>query len=326
MNAAQAAAVGAGYGADIFHPTIAEFHPEPDGDTCFSDEDDQSHDAFVDMGKRRPNAKGTGRWKRTPRRRKLGLLILPTSSAKPSTTDSKSSVEMTCDVLRRFLAAYLCIEVDILPTDAVEWNASSRSLRIHGSEYIGRVGTPGQVTKQKKNATSKRKRSPNDVCLDVFSIFEAFEHAKFVQSPYFSMLVVTPLGLVEDVDGAFVEVLGRSYPDRVACVSLNQSLKSLLVTSAHELLHAMGVDHCSSFACVMNAISSDANWLLLSPPNLRKLKTFHGIPDSNTTFVVDRYTHLVDVLSTTSQLSSVWAVEVDMLTRKLHAMKQLGLY
>ncbi|KAG9400254.1 hypothetical protein AC1031_011166 [Aphanomyces cochlioides] len=242
INSAQRKAVGKGFGPDIFHESTADFHPPADPETCFSDEEEQTYDEFVDMGKRRPNAQGTGRWKKTRARTKIGLIAL--TSAKGMTAEMRKHVKSS--------------------------NASFH----REFEYACRMGHPNSSVK----GSSKRKRTPG--YMDVFSLFDAFKSAKFVQSPFFSVLVVTSVGLVEEVDGEFSEVLGRSYPDRVACVALHKPLKSLLVTAARELLHSMGLDHCSSFSCVMNAVAGSENWLFLSPPNLRKLKCFHGIPDS----------------------------------------------
>ncbi|CAK4096139.1 unnamed protein product [Aphanomyces euteiches] len=307
MNSAQRKAVGKGFGPDIFHESTADFHPPADPETCFSDEEEQTYDEFVDMGKRRPNAQGTGRWKKTRARTKIGLVAL--------TSDKGMTAEMrkACQILQRFLSSYLCMDVEHVPNDDVSWIPNHQAIRIGEFEYACRMGHPNSSVK----ANSKRKRTPGH--MDVFSLFDAFKSARFVQSPFFSVLVVTSVGLVEEVDGEFSEVLGRSYPDRAACVALHKPLKSLLVTAAHELLHSMGLDHCSSFSCVMNAVAGSENWLFLSPPNLRKLKCFHGIPDSDTDFLLDRYDALRMVLKSIPGLSS----DVVYLDKKIQAYRSL---
>jgi hypothetical protein len=74
-------------------------------------------------------------------------------------------------------------------------------------------------------------------------------------------------------------VMGRACGDRVACISLNccDSIRTLLSTIIHELLHTIGFDHSTSERCVMNAIMStdEDECVFLCLTNLKKLKFFH---------------------------------------------------
>ena len=53
------ALLGSNIPSYIEHPTLLDLHPVPDEDAYFSDEEEQTYDDFVDMGKRKPNSMGT---------------------------------------------------------------------------------------------------------------------------------------------------------------------------------------------------------------------------------------------------------------------------
>jgi hypothetical protein len=99
------------------------------------------------------------------------------------------------------------------------------------------------VPPPKKNKASKRRRGGQ-------------RHAPLSQRPkskVSSMLFMVPAALTE-IDEPDMEVYGRSYGgNSVACVSTLGSVRTMLSTSAHEILHCYQVEHCVAYKCLMNS-------------------------------------------------------------------------
>jgi hypothetical protein len=91
-------------------------------------------------------------------------------------------------------------------------------------------------------------------------------------------------------------VLGRACGDRVAVVPCSPGATDLefFGTLAHERRHTMGLDHITQWRCLENPSCYAAEWLLLAPHNLKKLKLFLS-QESSTSFVLDRYKRLLCV-------------------------------
>jgi hypothetical protein len=158
--------------------------------------------------------------------------------------------------------------------------------------------------------------------VEVFSLFDVLVHES--KPPYFAIvgLFDCSLGEIEE-DGQIIRVLGRACGDRLACVSLKEciTLKSLFCVSSHELLHTFGLDHCTTFECLMNSIQVD-DWLFLSPLNLRKLMHFHLESDEQSnehSFILKRYSKLLNFFE--KMKTSEFSDECKWLERKILAME-----
>ena len=94
-----------------------------------------------------------------------------------------------------------------------------------------------------------------------------------------SMIFLVPAALTE-IDEPGVDVYGRSYGgNSVACVStLGCSVRTMLSTSAHEILHCYQVEHCVTYKCLMNSspgsgVDEASAPFFLCPHDLAKLET-----------------------------------------------------
>ena len=236
-------------------------------------EEEQTFAEFVDMGKREPNAQGTGRAKLTSQRRRLGLLNLAKRT-------------MGSDRLRRlnlFLEAFLGLE----PVQSASTGLSVRASKNSASIIDSTAGVSFPL------------RLFRNGCVDVFSVFDVL--VEYVAPSDFNLLAVVeqPLGEMVSDDGEaeeVAEVLGRACGDRVAVVQCYPGVRDieLFGTVAHELLHTMGFDHTTHWRCLMNPSCYDDEWLFLAPHNLKKLKLFLS-QEGNASFVLDRYKRLLSV-------------------------------
>lgn len=271
MNSTQREILGTGYALDIYHDSYAPLHCPAQPDSYFSDEDEQTYEEFVDMGKRNPNNQGTGRWKLQKKRKKIAIYDFG--------TDESQGVQG----LAQLVAAFFSLEVDIVREDKA-LDLLDNSLRIGDLVY--------DISSWKKRI-SRGASATTEYIVDVFSLFDVM--VNIALPPYMMVLGVFNCKLAEEYDSkcGYTEVLGRACGDRVACVSAaeHDSRKTLLATMLHELCHTIGFDHCSSWQCLMNARQAE-DFLFLSPVNLRKLKVFHGIPDEDKMFLLDRYNKL----------------------------------
>ena len=237
-------------------------------------EEEQTFAEFVDIGKRAPNAEGTGRFKLTSQRRRLGLLNLAKKT-------------MGSDRLRRlclFLEAFLGLE----PVQSAATGLSVRATKRKASivDSAAGVSFPLRVFR-------------NGPLVDVFSVFDVL--VEYVGESDFSLLAVVeqPLGELVSGEGEpeeISEVLGRACGDRVAVVQCYPGVADieLFGTIAHELLHTMGFDHTTHWRCLMNPSCYDEEWLFLAPHNVKKLKLFLS-QEANPSFVLDRYKRLLSV-------------------------------
>jgi hypothetical protein len=241
-----------------------KLYPAPHPDAIFEDEEEQTFEDFVEMGKRKPNIHGTGRWKLNAQRKQLCVYNFSSSSRSSNGANGSHLEGVSISQQVEFLVAYLentlCLEVNYVEClDAL--NLATSTFQLDDLEY------DIIVTKPKK----KRKRNEiRDIHVDVFSLFDVL--VQKAKSPYISIIGLFDCILSEDGN----EVLGRACGDRVSCVSLASAdnIKSLMCTTAHELLHTIGFDHCTSERCIMNAIGYE-DWLFLGSINMLKLDKFH---------------------------------------------------
>lgn len=308
LTSTQLNVIGKDYSNDIYHKSYHHLISKPNKDDYYEDEEEQTYDEYVDMGKRNPNANGTGRWKLNNNRYKI-LLIYLYESMTPN-------MNLIND-LKNFLKAYiqLDIEICILQTELdinkkqISINDNNININMINKDIYGTYPLKFlPITTKIKTKKSIRR------AIEVFSLFDILTH--FVKQPYITSVTLVEHSLAEQCDETVHEVLGRACGDRVCCVSVpNNESRELMGTTVHELLHTLGFDHCNSFKCVMNAIAAETS-LHLSPPNLRKLMLFHGLYKSDRnrcrvtkamsysatekTFMLTRYEELLKVLTSFS--------------------------
>ncbi len=318
LTKTQQSILGKGYQSDVLHTKYSHLHPRADEDAYFSDEEEQSYAQFVDMGNRPPNEEGTGRFTITPSRNRIACLFFVDRKKEKSNTNQKKQRER----IREFLEIFLHVPVDIIEYDAKLLSIEDET--IHIGDYIYELD---MYPKLKKGTKKRKKENSSERAIEVFSLFDALEG--IVTEPYLSMVafIDSPLcEVMEKEEGSNEEeysiVYGRACGNRIACVSLVDcvTFKDLLCVTLHELLHTVGFDHCNSWRCLMNATGSDS-WIFLSPVNLRKLKVFHDIDDSNTSFLLERYEKLRQLLVLWQD--SQFNRELTWLEEKLRIMKEL---
>ena len=213
-------------------------------------EEGQTLAEFIDMGKRKPNNKGTGRFKLTTKRNKI--LVIYFGSEK---TKKLYDLRLLNAYLERFLLLNIVYK-DCF--DAI--NIKTKTFTLNGLEY------DIDCNKGRKNEYPS---------VTVSSLLNVLIHE--AKEPYY-----TVVGLFENriIDDDNIEVLGRAWNDRVCCISLPycHEPSSLLATTTHEILHNFGIDHNDTHRCLMNAIVANQDWLFLCVENLEKLKFIHEEP------------------------------------------------
>ena len=251
-----------------------------------------------------------------------------------------------------FLSSYFGLEVDIFEAfDSIDIEDSSFTLddNVYDITVWNKTNSHCKTGGQSKKRRKKLATVVDTV--DVFSLFDVLVHAE--KSPYAAIIGIFDcfLGELKDEESLtygeviYHEVLGRACGNRVACVSLphcEYNLKTLLCTIIHELLHTVGFDHCNSYRCVVNAISS-TDWLFLSPVNLRKLICIHtersiqdrplllrrkkeeDVANQEAMFVIERYTKLMHILEAWNKQESegLYLKEVSWLQKKIELVSML---
>lgn len=280
LNALQLKSIGKKFGNDVYQPLFIGLHPAPNDESFYEDEDDQTFDDFKRCGKRNPNELGTGRWKLTLKRNRILVLC----------ASNKANYIKWSNELCLILKPYFQLDVDIEFIDELSFKMDDKCYIEKGTKHNLNFINIKKSTKHKKKTVE---------IVDVFSLFDIF--CKKSCMPYITTILLVDFNIGEINDEEAYEVLGRACGDRICCVSFlkNKKRRDFFSTCLHELCHTIGFDHCKSFKCVMNAIATEST-LFLSPPNLRKLKLFLSIPDSNTSFLLERYEQLLVVFHSLS--------------------------
>lgn len=273
-----ATVLGLNYSVSVYHKSYRSLHRPADENSFYSDEQEQTYDDFIEIGKRNPNIHGTGRWKLNKQRNKLGLFYFGNKD--------RTDLQNVAD----YLSAFIGLEV-ILICDKNALDISENTFRLAGNIYNINCW-------EKRRKGNKNSKYIVEKYVDVFSLFDALVHV--AKPPFISIVGLFDCKLAESDNSksGYFEVLGRACGDRVSCISLTECTKSLFSTMVHEILHTIGFDHCNLWECVMNALQTENIFLFLSPVNLRKLIQFHGINEheNGAIFLIQRYELLKSVL------------------------------
>lgn len=277
----------------VWDPSYAPLHHRPLPEAMDEYDEEQTFRQFVDLGKREPNARGTGRWLVTEDRKTIAIVCIGDVD------------EETVQGVKSYLAAFF-------RGMKVELHSVFPNVHVQSGDTVG--------SSRKKGSKKEKNAQPNDdnslimgsyvysiqhatvdceQCFEVFSLFDMLVHA--VDDENYCVIALVNHGLCEDVDGEHLPVLGRACGDRVCVVdaryaasatakdttnskscktfsvSVSQkdakrNLRTLLATTAHEALHCFGFDHCITWQCLMNSHQVDEHeFLFLSPLNLKKL-------------------------------------------------------
>ena len=243
----------------LWHDDFSSLHPSPPEGSIHEEDAEQSYASFLNMGRRSPNLKGTGR-------HKLGglrdcIAILPIGDVAQGTVDAAS------DIVSAFFSGYLSVQC--LPSLCLRRQKKNGEVKILAKEKCFRA----LKCRFASGCRGLTKFKP----IEVFSLFDVL--VDFVEYHHVSVLAIVSSPLVEEGESSVFDVLGRACGDRVACVSTIDSvgtkvdLKSLCVTALHELLHTIGIDHAVYFRCLMNSQQPEYAEELISlcPLNLRKI-------------------------------------------------------
>lgn len=235
----QKKALGSGYCTEMWNPKLAKLYPKAlkqnldDGNLTIS----QSYDDFIDFGTRLPNEEGTGRFiVGMENRSTIHLMYL-----KGSVIDTK---------IEEFISTYFQLPV---VSTVTELSFQTKSNKRSFSDTSQHMNYPLKSIKKK---------------LDVFSIFDVL--VEYLPANAYTGCLLVDFPIAEDGD----TIYGRACGNRVAVVSsdgIHTDRRNYILIIIHELLHTFGVDHCESFACIMNPMNSDENTLELCPSELRKL-------------------------------------------------------
>lgn len=243
----------------VWDSKVAKLYPKPHPDNLEDDDPSisQSYDDFVEMGNRLPNEMGTGRFKVGYDDRTVVYLF----RLKDEEADEK---------LVEFASAYFGMVVKTLSIDLSLHSKGKKRKLFTFEDSVKSLSFPLEVNKKSNE-------------IDVFSIFDVM--VEYLPADAFTAVLLVDFPLCE----GDISVYGRACGDRVAVVSSAgiDSKRDLYLTIVHELLHTMGVDHCESFACIMNPCSSPssdkdelrttvtstrANRMELCPAELAKLR------------------------------------------------------
>ncbi len=239
----QSKALGSRFDPLLWNSKISHLYSKPnpqsleDNDPTIS----QSLEESVDNGSRLPNDEGTGRFNVGYDNRHIVYLLYLEDS---DPVDEK---------LVEFLSAYY-FGLTVV-SKQISLSLQSKSKKRSFDDISQSVSFPLKVNKRLE--------------IDVFSIFDVI--VEYLPSDAFTALLIvnTPIG-----EGT-KSVYGRACGDRVAVVSTVgiATKRELYAIIVHEMLHTFGVDHCESFACIMNPCSSDTceSTLELCPAELGKL-------------------------------------------------------
>jgi len=233
--------------AEILKNKLKELFPSARDDAINSEYKEQSLDEFIEMGNRRPNTKGTGRYKLTAKRNKILVIYFGNKSTK-----RKYDINLLLEYLKRLFL----LDVDYKDCfDAID--VFTKTFTSNNLEY--------DIDSKVENKRKKTKHGS----VDVSSLLDVLIHE--AQEPYY-----TVVGLFENMlrkNGA--EVFG-SWNNRVCCVSIPLLPRQfLLSTTAHCILHTFGLDYNNTERCIMNVANNGGNSLFLCMENLEKLKHLH---------------------------------------------------
>ena len=161
--------------------SMAELFPAANPESIFEDEAEQSYEDFVEIGKRNPNKKGTGRYKLCKGRDRIAVYYF----------GSSRNVPKYLDLYLGFLSDFLLIEVDYFERcDA--FDANTNTIFLNGQEY----DVPIESLRGCKVSATKRKKAKVESKVDVFSLFDVLVH--LAKKPYFSILGLFDCTLVEE--------------------------------------------------------------------------------------------------------------------------------
>ena len=307
LTAGQRAALGPGAPPQIWHPSYAAQHERAPRGTAEDEDEEQSYEEFVDMGRRKPNTDGTGRFKLTQHRR--AICVLPIPAAHHSAAQRAE--------LRRHAAALACLigAFTTLPT-AVSNVVLQLRRACGGSDGDGPVIEDAAQNCAFPLGTSAQAMPPGRAAMaaapiDVFDVFNVL--VEYAEKDHYALVAVMDAEVGEDdgEGGWLGPHMGRACGDRVAVVSMaacgsgntgrdngekGADTLELCVTALHELMHTFGLDHCTEWRCLMNSVAGQVPWPFLAPHNLRKLQLVVGgdRPEAETAkaWVVDRYREL----------------------------------
>jgi predicted Zn-dependent protease len=231
----------------IWNQKVSKLYKKPH--PCSLEDDDptisQSYDEFIEYGSRLPNEEGTGRFIPGYDNRDTIYVLQLKGSDKVD------------DLLVEFLSTYFCVKVELLMTELTMNITKNKSKKRSFDDLSGNVSYP-----LRSNIKSE---------VDVFSIFDVIVDY-LPRNAYTAVLLLdSSISLCENNESIY----GRACGDRVAVVSSSGigTTRELFTVIVHELLHTFGVDHCESFACIMNPCRGESHpsALELCPSELRKL-------------------------------------------------------
>ncbi|XP_064603722.1 uncharacterized protein LOC135469120 [Liolophura sinensis] len=185
--------------------------------------------------------------------------------------------QVVLDRICQFLVGFFCMSVKILPALFLTVGKKDATLK------AGRYNYSIAVHRTRKN----------NIRLDAMEIIGVLEELR--PKDGFCILGITSEDICEDPSDK-APLLGRATGDQAGVLSTcyhdkaisqkhqaksGDSLRALLNTAAHEIMHMFGMDHCSYYSCVMNSWSDPTadpskhpekvSPLHLCPIDLRKL-------------------------------------------------------
>lgn len=280
----QAKALGKGDVQKFWKPHFAHLYPKPDRSVLATSNPviSQSFEEFVEMGKQVPNEEGTGRFVVGDfNRRTIGVMFMK------DVTEDKNLVA--------FIECFIGLPVRSIPS-AFEIRRSNAGRR--------RKATLIDTDRMLEFPVVTTTRG----FIDCFSLFDIL--VEYIPEDAFSCVLFSDFAIYDSSTENDQEVYGRACGDRVAVISTaDQTRRDLFLTTVHELLHTLGVDHCESWACTMNPCGGGDILCAMDicPADLRKLDTAVGNID-----LVDRWTKLRDIC-----LLEGWTTDADWFAERI---------
>ena len=168
--------------------------PLADPACVFEDEENQTYESFVGMGKRRPNRFGTGRFKLSSDQNKVLVVYFGSKTNKPK----------HIDLVLSFLSTFLLLEV-LFEEQFGAIDLKQKQMALDGKIYD--IASSTKLAKKKPRKTVQRSS------IDVFSLFDVLVHK--AKRPHYCILGLFDTLLTEEDQ----PIMGRACGDRVRCMS-----------------------------------------------------------------------------------------------------------
>lgn len=222
----------------LYHPSLDCLYRDA-ADAATLGEDVQSWHEFHDMGRRPPNADGTGRYKPTAKRRHILVLGLRRDASPYPLPDLHAVAAHLGAHVGLPARAHRLVE---LPLEDLDGDLSVVD-RDQGVAFpVKTLRAPSRKAagaKRRRRGAATAATYTAVAAVEVFSLFDIL--VEYVDADAFTLVCVTNAPIFEG-DHPDSLIVGRACGDRVCVVNCDPDTH-WAPTAFHELLHTFGLDH-----------------------------------------------------------------------------------